>query len=237
MQVAIDSAKRTFEVDVTNEIKRIKEEINVKDNGYPSFWSVIRKGFDYKKINHMLHSPMGYLCGIQNTKIRSKTPTLPMSDFFIQHELDMNRKVSKRVEEWIEKYTGDLMACVIDDVEDVMYNSESFLLQAEFDEMVKDIRQLSISKKYAGLFSWLLNRAFAITPQVKGQMSVMNSKTARNKSILLKTLYAVNPEVLLSCFSSTGHKCDSKSSKAAQILDFNHYTKVDERRETATACS
>lgn len=216
-QVAIDSAKRVFEVDVTEQIKRLKEDINVKGNGFPPFWSVIRPGFDYKKINHMLHSPMGYLCGLQSPMVRSKTPTRPISDFFVQHELDVNRKTCKRVEDWIEKYTGFVMAGEIDDPENLLYRSESFfLLQAEFDEMVRDIRQLSISKKYAGLYSWLLNRAFAITPGVKGQIYRMDSRTSKNRSILLKTLYEVNPKVFLSCFTSSEEHLTSEEMAESQ---------------------
>ncbi len=213
-QVAIDSAKRTFEVDVTNEIKRLKEDINVKDNGYPPFWSVIRPGFDYKKINHMLHSPMGYLCGLQTERVRSKTPTLPMSHFFVPHEMDTNRRISKKVEDWIEKYTAKVMYDVIEDNEELMYSDESFLLRNDFDEMIQDIKQLSISKKYAGLFSWLLNRAFELTPGVKRNIVSIDSQTSKNKSILLKTLYELNPDVLLSCFSSGEHLDEVEESQA-----------------------
>ena len=33
-QAAIDSAKRQFDIDITSEIKRIKKDLNVKENKY-----------------------------------------------------------------------------------------------------------------------------------------------------------------------------------------------------------
>lgn len=201
-QVAIDSAKRTFEVDVTNEIKRLKTDINVKENGYPPFWAVIRKGFDPKKINHRLHSPMSYLCTLQSSKIRSKESTLPLSEFFVPHKLDMSRKMSKKVEDWIEKYINEAIVYSIaySGNEDGVPVDDSLLLRSDFEELISDLRALSISKKYAGLFSWLLNRAFVLTPGAKGQMHSIDSQTSKNRSMLLKVLYELNPDVLLSCF-------------------------------------
>ncbi len=216
-QIAIDSAKRQSQVDVTAENRRLRDDINIKDNGYPPFWSVIRKGFDYKKINHMLHSPMGYLCNLQNTKVRSKTATLPMSDFFVQHELDMSRKMSKKIEDWIEKYMNDVIAYNLScsNQDEKADAEDNLLLRNDFELMIQDIRQLSISKKYAGLFSWLLNRAFVITPGIKGKIHVLDSDTSRNRSVLLTTLYTLNPQVFLSCFKpSLEHQSIEEDAQA-----------------------
>ena len=60
-QIAIDSAKRRFAIDITGEIERIKKDINVKKNGYPLFWSIIRNGFNSRTINPSLICPMNYL--------------------------------------------------------------------------------------------------------------------------------------------------------------------------------
>ena len=37
-QVAIDNAKRRFDIDLSNEIKRIQNDLDLKTNLYPSFW-------------------------------------------------------------------------------------------------------------------------------------------------------------------------------------------------------
>ena len=54
-QIAIDSAKRQFDVDTTEEIKRIKKDMNLKDHRYPQFWSIIKKDFNKKNINPALN--------------------------------------------------------------------------------------------------------------------------------------------------------------------------------------
>ena len=47
-QVAIDNAKRTFDIDLEKEIDRIKLDMNVSKYKYPSFWLNIRKDFNKK---------------------------------------------------------------------------------------------------------------------------------------------------------------------------------------------
>lgn len=47
-QVAIDNAKRRFDIDLTEEIDSIKRDMNIKENKYPEFWLAIRKGFNKK---------------------------------------------------------------------------------------------------------------------------------------------------------------------------------------------
>ena len=47
-QVAIDNAKRTFDIDLNQEIVRIKEDMNASEYKYPSFWLNIRKDFNKK---------------------------------------------------------------------------------------------------------------------------------------------------------------------------------------------
>ncbi len=60
-QVAIDNAKRRFDIDLTKEIASIKSDMNIKNNGYPAFWSIIRKDFNKKRINKKLICPMNYI--------------------------------------------------------------------------------------------------------------------------------------------------------------------------------
>jgi hypothetical protein len=60
-QAAIDSAKRRFDIDITEEIKRIKKDMDIKEHRYPSFWSIIKRDFNKKNINKDLICPMNYL--------------------------------------------------------------------------------------------------------------------------------------------------------------------------------
>ena len=95
------------------------------------------------------------------------------------------------MEKIIEKYSLELLASQFSD------EDEYLLLRSDFDEMIEDIKRVHISKQYLSLMSWLVQRAFLLTPQAYNS----HSQTHRNKSILLKTLYEVNPSCLLQVFS------------------------------------
>ena len=149
---------------------------------------------------------MNYLLGLNFNTNRSSLPTLPMNYFFNKYELETNRRQSKKVEELIEKYSLDLYSPKNND-EYSDYgdnNSEYILLRSDYDELIKDIKKVYISKNYIGLMSWLIDRAFLITNATKrhqeGQHSI-NRKTNENKALLLKVLYDINPQNVLQIFS------------------------------------
>lgn len=196
-QIAIDSAKRRFAINITDEIERIKKDINLKENGYPAFWSVIRRGFNPKSINHSLKCPMNSLYNMKFPKFRSPSSTLPMEYFFQRFSTDAPRKTCKKVEELINRYSFELYNYNTIEERDETY----LLLQTNFDKMLRDIHATYISGSYIGLFSWLINRAFAINTGTKKNVGIVKSTINKNKSLLLKTLYEVNPDNLLKCFS------------------------------------
>ena len=81
-------------------------------------------------------------------------------------------------------------------------NDEGYLLlRNDFNDMLNDIQKIRISRNYIGLFAWLIDRAFMITPQVFRNNMKIRSTISKNKSILLKTLYQVNSASLLKCLS------------------------------------
>ncbi len=47
-QVAIDNSKRRFDIDLGEEIKRIKKDMDISTHKYPRFWSIIKHGFNKK---------------------------------------------------------------------------------------------------------------------------------------------------------------------------------------------
>ena len=49
--------------------------------------------------------------------------------------------------------------------------------------------------------SWLIDRAFIITPPAKQNSKTIKSKVKKNKTALLKVLYEVSPVSLLKVFS------------------------------------
>lgn len=201
-QVAIDNAKRRFDIDLGEEIRRIKKDMDIKEHGFPAFWRLLKSETSPEKINEKLHCPMNCLYALELNKFRSRTSTLPMSCFFQKFELERDRRTSKRVEEFIAKYSIDLFH----------YNSsgenisdrcdEYLLLRKDFDDLVADIRHIYLSDTYLGLMSWLVDRAFLVTENVNRNRK-LKKQLDTNKSLLLKVLYHVNPANLLKIFS--GH--------------------------------
>lgn len=121
-----------------------------------------------------------------------------MSYFFQKFELsDNNRIKSKKVEDLIQKYSLDLYKSNQEDGEG---SDDYILMKNDFEEMIKEISLMYISKNYIGLMSWLIDRAFCISGKVKAKKEVMNRRTDNNKSILLKVLYDINPQNVLKIF-------------------------------------
>ena len=193
-QAAIDNAKRTYDIDLNSEIRRIKQELNVKNNGYPRFWLYVNYGIHKSKINHSLQCPMNVLFDYKPPKIRSSETTLPMCYFYNYYPLREDRRKSKKVEGFIEEYGLKLQQYVVDDTRDEL------ILRDDFDNMINSIRQIYISKDYLGLFSWLIDRAFHLVTNVDNKHIKTRARTEKNKALLLKTLYTINRANLLKIF-------------------------------------
>lgn len=198
-QAAIDNAKRRYDIDIPQEIKRIKADMNIKQNGYPAFWLIIRKGFDKKKINNRLDCPMNRLCGKKIKKYHSLDATIPMDVFFKTFKIETNRRKCKKVEELIQKYNLNIF-------EKKEEQEDYILLRNDFERLVDDIRQVYLSKNYFGLASWLIDRAFCITPYAKAcasrSVNTTQTKLNNNRALLLKVLYRISPNAILAVFSN-----------------------------------
>lgn len=196
-QVAIDNAKRRFDIDLGDEIKRIQKDLDIKTKLYPSFWLLIKKNFKKDNINEELKCPMNYLYNLDLSEFHNSTSTLPMTHFFNKFEMSNNIRTCRKVEDLITKYSLSLYDTNSRDSEDNDY----LLLRKDFDNLISDIQKIKISKNYLGLFSWMINRAFLITPNIKSTQKQLLSTLNKNKSLLLKVLYEVNSANLLKCFS------------------------------------
>lgn len=196
-QVAIDNAKRRFDIDLGDEIKRIQKDLNIKTNLYPSFWLLIKKNFKKNNINEELKCPMNYLYNLDLSEFHNSTSTLPMSHFFNKFEMSNNIRTCRKVEDLIAKYSLSLYDINSGDSEDNDY----LLLRKDFDNLISDIQKIKISKNYLGLFSWMIDRAFKILPGSLRNQKSISSVLNKNKPLLLKTLYEVNSSNLLKCFS------------------------------------
>ena len=196
-QIAIDSAKRLFDVDVSSEIRQIKKDMNVKENKYPSFWKIIHRDFKDKNINHDLLCPMNYLYNLKLDQFRSNQSTIPVEYFFKKFKLEKNRKTCKKVEDIIETYINKSSSNFCSDNEDAY-----FLLKMDFDNMINDITRIYVSGNYIGLFSWLIDRAFCLSIAQKQNQYKLKSTIKKRRSILIKALSSINSANLLKCFSN-----------------------------------
>lgn len=197
-QLAIDSAKRRFDVDIVNEIKRLKEELEIDKIGYPIFWRNIRKGFDENRIDNNLICPMNYLAELnldRKEQIEANS-LIPIQDLFIKHEFTGKNSVSRKVESLIEEYALNLYENINDE------DDFHILLREDFNELVEKIRTIYISKNYVGLMSWLINRTFEMTPQAIRRHAGINKTIRNNKATLTKVLYESSPKTFLKCFKS-----------------------------------
>lgn len=196
-QASIDGTKRAFDINIPGEIKRIKTEANIKKNGYPAFWRDIRRDCNKNLINYNLQCPMNSVHSLTVGKAGFKNDTIPINEFFINHENIETRRKSKEIERLIEKYSLNYKNFVINNNTDY---TEWLLIRSDYEDLLEDIRRISMPNKYIGLMSWLINRCFMMTPATIHNKDKIQSKLNKNRPLLLKVLYDLNPDLLLKCF-------------------------------------
>lgn len=202
-QCSIDGTKRSFDVDIPGEIKRIKENIEIKKNGYPAFWRDIRRDCNKNLINYNLQCPMNAVHSLTVGRAEFKNDTIPISEFFINHENIETPKKSKNIERLIEKYNLQLSEFNMDKKKNKEKDYNDYLLlRSDYEDLLEEIRKISLPNKYIGLMSWLINRCFMITPGTKRNKNKIQSRLNKNRSLLLKILYDLNPNLLLKCFKN-----------------------------------
>ncbi len=186
MQVSIDNCKRRFDVDLDEEIKRIKEDMDIKKNGYPIFWGIIKPQFNKKRINKNLVCPMNYLSNIKLAKVRSKDSTIPTSEFLSNIDISKPRRENKKAEELIKKYSIDINKTKY------WTDGETFkMTEMKMDELILDLKNIYISGNYIDLMIYLIRCAFEKSE---------DNELSKIKNVLLKVLYELNPKTFLMCF-------------------------------------
>lgn len=204
MQIYIDSSKRLFDIDLDVELKRLKQSLNIAQNKYPQFWKMIHSDFNTKNINMNLKCPMNYMSELNLMNYKSSESTIPISEFFIKHKTtNSERQKNRKVEELIEKYSLELYD---NRINQNLETEDYLLLKDDFEDMIIDIQKMYISKNYRSLYSWLLDRCFLITDAVKFNKQIIKTSINKNKALLIKTLYTVNPKMFLECFYSENNK-------------------------------
>ena len=130
---------------------------------------------------------------------RNTESTLEINYFFSPHELDVDRRRSKKVEDLISEYS------LLSFNRNKETDDDYILFENDYEEFLDKLRTVYISNGYIGLTSWLIDRAFCITPNAKARANRDYNKTQKmtdkNKSLLLKVLYDINPQNIIKCFS------------------------------------
>ena len=193
-QLSIDSAKKCYDVDIHAEIQRLKNLMNVKQNGYPAFFAGIRPDLR-NKVNPKIQCPMNCVYKMKNKQVKY-TNIIPNTEFFIKHENMFPERKSRRVEKLIEDYSLEFYIQIQSDEPDW------FLLRSDYEDLIAELRSMTLSKNYLGLMAWLIDRALMITPDIRRKKDVLQSKLSKNRSLLLKVLYDINPKTFKKCFKN-----------------------------------
>ena len=198
-----------YSIDIAGEIERIKEDMNIDKHGYPAFWSLIRPGFNKDRINPDIKCPMNCLFDFkpkrQNAVYWRGTPIKQFLRVF-PDEPDM--KLCKDVENLINKFNLKLYGM---NMESTNYDTaEYYSLLENFEELVNDIRKMTLGEKYIGLFSYLLNKLFSDEAEKELNSEKFNNLLQTNRTLVLKVLYDVNKDVLLKCFSRNMKLCNER---------------------------
>ena len=129
-----------------------------------------------------------------DVKLNELAEQLDVSKGYISEIESQKKKPSLDL---IEKYSIKLYECNSNTYGDETY----LLLRKDFDDLISEMQKIKISKNYLGLFSWLIDRGFIITHNIKSTQFQLKSTINKNRAILLKVLYTINPSNLLKCFS------------------------------------
>ena len=124
------------------------------------------------------------------------TNIIPNTEFFIKHENVFPERKSRRVEKLIEDYSLEFYIQMQSDEPDW------FLLRSDYEDLIAELRSMTLSKNYLGLMAWLIDRALMITPDIRRKKDVLQSKLSKNRSLLLKVLYDINPKTFKKCFKN-----------------------------------
>ncbi len=184
-QCCIDNAKRTFAIDINAEIKRIKEELDIKTNGLPKFWKTIKgqDGVDYsEKINYDIKCPMNTLQDLRSKVQPIRNKPIPLLDFCTKEKYKQDYKKNKQVEELLKKYEIDLFKYSVggDKKNNILW------LKGSYDDLIYDLGRIGLlSKKYINVFDYFIKHTFGTNP---------NKVSIKNGRMLLSVLYKMSAQ-------------------------------------------
>ena len=211
-QIAIDSAKRSFDIDVTEEIKYLRKELDIDTKKYPKFWKLTHEGFSPDKINCKLKCPMGKLDGMKLPR-GNKRETIKFGEILKDIKLKPRARITARA--LIKNISKNYMTPLIE-FETRFFNADDFnYTKEEYHKDTFTLRQQVLydckhryskvlnSEKGAGIYSFILSLLFEVPHQdkteadVKWFADIVNTKLkkGRMRTALLNILIDINSEV------------------------------------------
>lgn len=215
-QLAIDGCKRVFEVDVNNDIARIRNQPCMKKKkDYPAFmkWTheikMTKNGKErpqqdvdkernrvVNRVDESIICPMNWLIDRLN-KIQgaSKRETIDDVEFLVKQEKHANWTQVQKVRELVEKYDGYVKYCMSINDEEIrnLYYIE------KTEETMEELRKLNISHQ-------TMRRLIASSLGYEGKTKkkYIYSKASRYTIKMLNLLYKYDKQKFLKCFIKQG---------------------------------
>ena len=189
-QIAIDSAKREFKVNINTEIDRINKLpcMSIKKDKYkakPLFMYEFKKDINKNALVNC-KCPMNYLQDeLKNIDRMKKSKTIDTKDFIIKVEGEANRRHITKVEELITQYDSNIKEAICNETDkDKKFKD----ICKQQDKLIKEIAKIKMSAK-------TMNRIICKAIDEKGVYSCSHLKNR-----ILSVIFKANPKSFLKNF-------------------------------------
>lgn len=215
-QVAIDGVKRKYHIEVSKEIDRIRAELNIKENGLPEFWNIIKplkrnkKDTDEKwekrkqKRKELLDRGSNIVCPMNllqdsiniGVKKADNSEQIILIDKFFKwiSECDANGRQINIINEDIKKYSDKKKAknIILDDCS--VQEAEQYAVdQLEFEEFMNILKKIKLSDKTMNM---IIENVFSINhkknSKIKDKRNMLNMLYRMNKKRFLSNFYTID---------------------------------------------
>lgn len=189
-QIAIDSAKREFKVNINTEIDRINKLpcMSIKKDKYkakPLFMAEFKKDINKEALVNC-NCPMNYLQeALKNVERTKYSKTIDTKEFVVKVAGKANEKQMKKVEELITEYDANIKEKINNETDK---DKKFKLMCKEQDDLVLEIAKIKMSAK-------TMNRIISKAIDEKGVYSCSHLKNR-----ILSVMFKTNPNSFIKNF-------------------------------------
>lgn len=134
---------------------------------------------------------MNSLYNVRIPEFKPDSSLIATSEFFQKVAPEKSYATCKKVEALIEKFSLRLYECNVNGHD----HEAHLLLRNDFEDLIAAIKSQYISSNYIGLFSWLIDRAFLITPKVAAQIGSLENHIEQEPVAAPESAVRREPEV------------------------------------------